>query len=137
MFFFAAAAILALHRVATDLQPNLALPALDPVLFEQVLFNLLDNAAKYAPADTTITLRVRQHGDTVIEVLDEGAGLADPERIFAPFDRGGNIDGRPAGTGLGLAICRGFMTAMGGAITAASRTDRPGAVFTLTLKSPA
>ncbi len=131
-----AAPLLAQHRIATDIAAALPLPRLDPVLFEQVLFNLLDNAAKYTPQGSTITLAAAHaEGHLAIRVLDEGPGLPPSTlaSLFAPFHRGDHADGRPAGTGLGLAICRGFMRAMGGDITAANRTDRTGACFTLTL----
>ena len=124
------------HRIALDMAPDLPMPRIDPVLFEQVLFNLLDNAAKYAAAGTAITLRARQQGGMLrVEVLDEGPGLPkeDRERIFDKFYRVRASDKQRAGTGLGLAIARGFMEAMGGTVTAANRSDARGAVFTLTL----
>jgi two-component system sensor histidine kinase KdpD len=127
------------HTIALDLEPDLPMLRIDPVLFEQVLFNLLDNAAKYAPPGTTITLRVRCEGGTVrVQVLDEGDGLPEEERerVFDKFYRVRAGDRKRAGTGLGLAIARGFMEAMAGTITAANRTDRSGAVFTLTLPVP-
>ena len=113
---------------------------LDPVLFEQVLFNLLDNAAKYAPDGTTISVAAEQTGQSVtVRVLDEGEGIpeADLERIFDKFYRARAGDRQRAGTGLGLAICRGFVEAMGGTISAANRDDRKGAVFTIRLPLPA
>ncbi|MGC8469572.1 MAG: DUF4118 domain-containing protein [Acetobacteraceae bacterium] len=131
--------ILALHRVALDLPADLPMLAIDMVLFEQVLFNLLDNAAKYAPAGTTVTVRARRgNGRVRIEVLDEGPGIPADElaRIFEKFHRAPATDRRPPGLGLGLAICRGFVEAMGGTITAANRADRPGAVFTIDLPEP-
>jgi two-component system, OmpR family, sensor histidine kinase KdpD len=132
--------ILADHRVQVDLPPDLPMLALDMVLFEQVLFNLLDNAAKHAPPGSLITLRASHDSNTVtLRIIDEGEGIptADLERIFDKFYRAGGADRRRAGTGLGLAICRGFVEAMGGAITAQNRTDRPGAVFLITLPVPA
>ena len=57
--------MLAQHRTVLDLDSDLPMLKLDPVLFEQVLFNLLDNAAKYAPAGTEIRLSARRAGDTV------------------------------------------------------------------------
>jgi two-component system sensor histidine kinase KdpD len=132
--------ILAGHRVAVEIAPDLPTLRLDPVLFEQVLVNLLDNAAKYAPEDSTVTLRARQDGRTVrIEVLDEGFGLpeADVERVFDKFYRVRKSDRVRAGTGLGLAISRGFVEAMGGTVTAGNRRDRLGATFTVTLPVPA
>ncbi|MCP1539520.1 sensor histidine kinase [Methylorubrum extorquens] len=132
--------ILAGHRVAVEIAPDLPTLRLDPVLFEQVLVNLLDNAAKYAPDDSTVTLRARQDGRTVrIEVLDEGFGLpeADVERVFDKFYRVRKSDRVRAGTGLGLAISRGFVEAMGGTVNAGNRRDRLGATFTVTLPVPA
>jgi len=127
------------HTIALELEPGLPMLKLDPVLFEQVLFNLLDNAAKYAPPGTTVTLRVRAAGGTVtIQILDEGPGLPEEarERVFDKFYRVRAADKKRAGTGLGLAIARGFMEAMGGTITAANRGDRSGAIFTLILPIP-
>ncbi|MBP31806.1 MAG: two-component sensor histidine kinase [Cupriavidus sp.] len=132
--------ILADHRVAVEVEPDLPALALDPVLFEQVLVNLLDNAAKYAPEGSTVTLQVRRADDRVrIAVLDEGDGLpeADVERVFDKFYRVRKGDRVRAGTGLGLAISRGFVEAMGGTVTAGNRRDRSGACFTISLPVPA
>ncbi|MDB5402571.1 MAG: histidine kinase [Rhodopila sp.] len=134
-----ASQILAAHRVKVDLPANLPLVALDMVLFEQVLFNLLDNAAKHAPDGSLITIQATHDADTVtLRILDEGEGIPanDVERIFEKFYRAGGPDRRRAGTGLGLAICRGFVEAMDGTISAANRTDRAGAVFTISLPIP-
>jgi two-component system sensor histidine kinase KdpD len=112
---------------------------LDAVLFEQVLFNLLDNAAKYAPADTTVRIQSWQSGDSVcLQVLDEGSGIpaGDLDHIFDKFYRAQKTDQVRAGTGLGLAISRGFVEAMHGTITAANRTDCTGAAFTISLPVP-
>jgi two-component system, OmpR family, sensor histidine kinase KdpD len=131
-----AAKILTDHRTQVVLEPDLPMLELDEVLFEQVLFNLLDNASKYAPAGSLITIKAWQDGGhVVLQVLDEGPGIppADLERVFDKFYRVGGADRRRAGTGLGLAICRGFIEAMGGSITAVNRTDRSGAAFTMML----
>jgi two-component system sensor histidine kinase KdpD len=128
--------LLADHRVDIDLAPDLPMLRLDYLLFEQVLFNLLDNAAKYAPASTLVTVRGRLAGDKVtLAILDEGPGVPPDalERIFDKFYRVQAQDRQRAGTGLGLAIGRGFVAAMGGTIEAANRSDRSGAVFTVTL----
>ncbi len=132
--------ILAGHRVDIDLPVDLPMVEIDAVLIEQALFNLLDNAGKYAPAGSLITVRGRQDGGLVrIEVQDEGCGIPpeDVERIFDKFYRVHAQDRQRAGTGLGLAICRGFVEAMGGTVTAGNRLDRSGAVFTLTLPKAA
>src|ERR1700720_901481 len=112
---------------------------LDAVLFEQTLFNLLDNAAKYAPPETTIRIQDWRSVDSVyLRVLDEGSGIppTDLEHIFDKFYRVQKTDQVRAGTGLGLAISRGFVDAMHGTIAAANRTDRSGAAFTITLPIP-
>lgn len=80
----------------------------------------------------------RDGANILIAVADEGHGLAagDETRIFDKFYRAEKLDHVRAGTGLGLAISRGFIEAMGGAIAAANRSDRTGAVFTLRLPIP-
>ncbi len=132
--------VLALHKVALDLADNLPMLDLDAVLFEQVLFNLLDNAAKYAVSGTTITVSSKREGEFVLlQVLDEGDGIpaADLDHIFDKFYRARKGDRIRAGTGLGLAISRGFVEAMQGTITATNRSDRAGAVFSVRLPLPA
>jgi two-component system sensor histidine kinase KdpD len=111
----------------------------DAVLFEQALFNLLDNAAKYAPTETAIRIQSwRTEQNVQLRVLDEGPGIpaADLEHIFDKFYRVQKADQVRAGTGLGLSISRGFIEAMHGTIEAANRTDRSGAAFTVTLPIP-
>jgi two-component system sensor histidine kinase KdpD len=112
---------------------------IDPVLFEQVLFNLLDNESKYAPAGATVRLvGWRDGGRVYLQVIDEGDGIpvSDLERIFDKFYRTQKGDQVRAGTGLGLAISRGFIEAMRGTLSAENRMDRPGAVFTIEMPVP-
>jgi two-component system sensor histidine kinase KdpD len=126
--------VLAGHKVEVEIEPGLPMLRLDAVLFEQVMFNLLDNAAKYSPSGSRIDIRASRDGELVeIEVVDEGPGIppADLERIFDKFYRVQAQDRRRAGTGLGLAICRGFVEALGGWIVARNRRDRSGAVLTI------
>jgi signal transduction histidine kinase len=95
----------------------------DAVLFEQALFNLLDNAAKYARAGTTIQVEAWRNAATVsLQIIDEGEGIppAGLENIFDKFFRAQKGDHVRAGTGLGLAIARGFFEAMHGTITASN-----------------
>lgn len=135
-----AAKIAARHRVKVSIPADLPMLKIDPVLFEQVLFNLIDNAAKYAPDETVIDIRGFRDGDAVLlSVMDEGPGIPfnDVERIFDSFYRVRKGDHVRAGTGLGLSICRGFIEAMGGTIRAANRSDRSGAVFTIRMPVPA
>jgi two-component system, OmpR family, sensor histidine kinase KdpD len=135
-----AAKILARHQIELELAADLPMLELDPVLFEQVLFNLLDNAGKYAPAGSTIRVHGwRENESIMLQILDEGEGIppADLEHIFDKFYRAQKGDQVRAGTGLGLAISRGFVEALKGTIAAANRTDRSGAVFTIRLPIPA
>ena len=132
--------VLAKHPVEVTLEPDLPMLKLDPVLFEQVLFNLLDNAGKYAPADTKIFVQAHRAGNVVrIDIADEGDGIApaDRERIFDNFYRVQATDRKGAGTGLGLAICRGFVEAMSGTISADNRSRARGAVLSIVLPVPA
>jgi two-component system sensor histidine kinase KdpD len=135
-----ASKILHNHQVKIDLELNLPMVEADMVLMEQVLFNLLDNGAKYAPQGSRIEISAaRDNGFVAVRVLDEGDGISEAylERIFDKFYRVRRADRQRAGTGLGLAIGRGFIEAMGGRITAANRTGRKGAVFTITLPAAA
>ncbi|MER9295585.1 sensor histidine kinase KdpD [Mesorhizobium sp. M0621] len=128
------------HKIETDIPRDLPMLKVDPVLFEQALFNLLDNGAKYAPAGSTIRVQGwTDNGSVILQIMDEGPGIppGDLERIFDTFYRVRKGDQVRAGTGLGLSICRGFIEAMGGTIAAANRTDRSGAVFTIKMPKPA
>lgn len=110
------------HRVVVEIEPDVPLLRLDVVLMEQVFVNVLDNAAKYSPPRTAVTIKAGRSGDgVVIDVTDEGVGVppADLERIFDKFYRVRNGDRQLAGTGLGLSICRGIVEAHGGTITIA------------------
>jgi two-component system sensor histidine kinase KdpD len=127
--------LLGMHTVVMEIPADLPLVQIDPVLMEQVLFNLLDNAAKYTPAGSQVTLRAfAYNGSVVVQVADQGAGIpaGDLEHLFEKFYRGQTGLAHPSGTGLGLAICRGFVDVMGGAITAANAPGG-GAMFNITL----
>ncbi len=105
-----------------DLPPDLPLVLADGVLLEQVLVNILDNAAKYAPEGTDDRRRrppERSHASK-LSVTDRGPGIPpdDQARVFDMFYRVAGGDRQRAGTGLGLAICKGLVEAMGGTIRA-------------------
>jgi two-component system sensor histidine kinase KdpD len=135
-----ASKILNSHKIELVLAADLPMLQLDAVLFEQVLFNLLDNAAKYSPTNTTIAIRSQRDKDhVVLQVADEGDGIppSELESVFDKFYRAQKGDRVRPGTGLGLAISRGFVEAMRGTISAANRNDRSGAVLTIRLPIPA
>jgi len=125
--------LLADHVVRLEIPNDLPPIPMDEVLMEQVLLNLLENAAKHTPPRTEIVLSAAVRGnDAWIEVRDNGPGLApgDPEKLFERFQRGDRA--KTAGYGLGLAICRAVVKAHGGSITA-KQTAQAGACFTITL----
>ncbi len=122
------------RRVEVALADDLPLLHLDAVLVERVLVNLLENAAKYTPAGSSIEIAARPMGEqVVITVDDHGPGLprGREEAIFEKFERGRKESALP-GVGLGLAICRAIMQAHGGTIRGETRAEG-GARFTLTL----
>ena len=106
----------------------------DPILLDQALSNVLENAARYGQGGP-VQVRVRELGAAVlIEVADQGPGVpeADLERIFEKFYRSPHSAGVSQGTGLGLSIARGLVEAMGGSIQAGGRSDgTPGLVVSM------
>jgi two-component system sensor histidine kinase KdpD len=119
--------------VETHLAPGLPLVPIDGVLIEQLLINLLENAAKYTPEGSPLAISAHQEGgEFVIEVADRGPGIPPElgEKIFEKFYRLPRERGR--GAGLGLAICRAIAEAHGGRISVASR-EGGGSVFRLVL----
>jgi two-component system sensor histidine kinase KdpD len=124
------------HRVVLDLPDDLPLVLIDPLLFEQAVANILDNAAKYAPPGSTVHVHGKSDPTRVtLSIEDEGPGLPhdDLPHIFDKFYRAKAADRRVAGTGLGLAVARGFVEAFGGTLDASNRKDRSGADLTMTL----
>lgn len=125
--------ILGARSIAVSIPPDLPLGSYDPVLVEQVLVNLLENAVKYTPADGPLEVIARDV-DRALEITlsDRGAGIAEGDelRIFEKFHRAER--GRGGGVGLGLTICQGIVRAHGGRIWAAAR-EGGGASFTFTL----
>jgi K+-sensing histidine kinase KdpD len=119
---------LAGRDVAIDVPSELGITG-DPVLVEQLLLNLVDNAAKHTPAGSPIAIRAARAGDGVeIEVSDRGDGLppGPVDQLFVKFFRGPGVTA--PGAGLGLAVCRGIAVAHGGEIGASPRAGG-GATF--------
>jgi two-component system sensor histidine kinase KdpD len=127
---------LAGRQVKRDFARELSLAPADPVLLEQVLVNLLDNAAAHTPEGAAIEVSVHEDPKCVLlAVEDEGPGVPEGElaRIFDKFHRAGG-SGRSGGLGLGLSIAKGFVAAMGGRLAAASPVaGGRGARFVVTL----
>ncbi len=124
---------LAQHKVSVSLADSLPLVRMDFVLMEQVLNNLLLNAAAYTPAETPVEIAVRVEGPRlVMTVADRGPGLP-PEALIRIFDKFYRAPTAPAGgTGLGLSIVKGFVEAQDGSVKAENRAGG-GAIFTVTL----
>ena len=119
--------------VTTNLEPDLPLVPVDPVLIEQVLVNLFENAAKHTPPKCGIDVSARKVPDGVeIVVADRGPGFApgDEGHLFEKFYRGSKP--RAPGAGLGLAIVRGVIEAHGGHVEAHNR-EGGGAEFRMVL----
>jgi two-component system, OmpR family, sensor histidine kinase KdpD len=122
------------HRVEVRIPRNLPLVRVDAVLLERVFVNLLENAAKYTPAGSTVTLSAEIVAEHLqVTVSDNGPGLprGQEEAVFQKFARGERESATP-GVGLGLSICRAIVEAHQGKITGFNRPDG-GASFTFTL----
>ncbi len=130
----AARGMLTQHTLEVHVPRDLPLVRIDALLIERVLVNLLENASKYTPPGSSITLAAEVAGDQLsVSVSDNGPGLpvGREEAVFQKFTRGERESATP-GVGLGLAICRAIVESHQGKIVA---THRPGggARFTFTL----
>jgi two-component system sensor histidine kinase KdpD len=120
--------------LTTYLPADLPLVPLDSVLIEQVLINVLDNAIKYTPPGSPLSLSAwTTDGAVTVEVADQGPGLppGEEQRVFEKFYRA-QRPGESSGAGLGLTICRGIIEAHGGHIWAENRSGG-GTAFRFTL----
>jgi two-component system sensor histidine kinase KdpD len=111
------------HQVSLDMDSNLPFIYVDPVLVEQAFGQIVDNAAKYSPPGSPITVAAKRNGhDVVLSVHDEGVGLTAQEnaRVGERFFRGARHATTTSGSGLGLWIAKAFVSANGGKIEAAS-----------------
>jgi two-component system sensor histidine kinase KdpD len=126
--------ILKQHRIEVRLPPDLPLVRFDALLIERVLVNLLENAAKYTPAGSTVTIAAEVVADDLsVSVSDNGPGLpiGREDAVFEKFTRGHRESATP-GVGLGLAICRAIIESHGGKIHGLNRAGG-GASFNFTL----
>ena len=122
------------HPLKVDVAPGLPLVTMDTVLIAQVLENLLDNACKFSPPQSLITISARlSRNQLEMAVQDGGIGIpaADLERVFDKFYRVQRQE-TIVGTGLGLSICKGIIEAHGGRIWAVNNPDK-GVTITFSL----
>jgi two-component system sensor histidine kinase KdpD len=130
--------LLSHHQVEVRLPPEMSLFFVDGLLMEQVFTNLLENAARYTPAKSHITLSATaQDRVLVVTLADNGPGLpvGSEERIFDRYYRGTTSPDTGRGSGLGLAICRAIIRLHGGTVRAANR-PQGGAEFIVRLPQP-
>ena len=123
------------HPIAVDLAEDVPLVPMALLQIDQVLTNLLENAAKYAPKGTPITITASLVDDRLqVSIVDQGPGIpaSERERIFDKFYRLSEPESSAGGAGLGLAICRYWVEAYGGRIWTHPRPGG-GAIFTFTL----
>ncbi len=125
------------HRVVLNVPADLPLIHVDPVLVKQALVQIFDNAAKYSPAGSQISVAVRaRDGRMILSVSDQGAGLAagEQQQMWDRFVRGARLAATTSGSGLGLWIANAFIAANGGKMSAVS--DGPGKGATLAIDLP-
>ncbi|EKT4521227.1 sensor histidine kinase KdpD [Pseudomonas putida] len=131
--------VLAPLRVHTDVPAELPLLFVHAALIEQALINVLENAARFSPANGRLELRVAlQDEQLCFAVSDQGPGIpvAEREMIFDMFYTAARGDRGGQGTGLGLAICQGMIGAHGGKILVGDGIDGQGTCITLCLPLP-
>ena len=107
----------------------------DPVRVERIFFNLMENATKYSPEATRITISSQTQGDFVItRITDQGSGISpdDQVKLFEPFRQLQTTQRRPKGIGLGLVVCKRLVEAQGGWIRVESELGK-GSTFSFAL----
>ena len=127
-------------RLQMTLDPAVHMFLLDSNRFQQVIWNLVQNAVKFTPAGGAVEVRLRYiNGQAEIEVVDTGVGIA-PEFLPFVFDRfrqaNGSITRKHGGLGLGLAIARSLVEMHGGTIEVESAGEGKGSTFKITLPPP-
>lgn len=124
------------HNIVVKHADEFLLARMDAKLIVQVIINIVDNAIKYTPAGSNITVEtMRQGNEAVVRIADDGPGIPDDakERVFDMFYSGANkvVDSRRS-LGLGLALCKSIITVHGGKITVEDNKPH-GTIFTFTL----
>jgi two-component system sensor histidine kinase KdpD len=130
---------LAGHEVSLNVDSNLPFIYVDPMLIEQAFVQVIDNAAKYSPPGSTITVAAKRNGHgLVLSVQDTGVGLTDEEsaHLGDRFYRGPRHVATTPGSGLGLWIAKAFVGANGGRIDANSAGANQGAMIAIKLPFP-
>jgi two-component system, sensor histidine kinase and response regulator len=121
------------HHLVCDIQPKLVPAQADPLRFERIIYNLVDNAIKYSPDGGEVKVVTQQNGEFLtIGVIDQGPGISanDQARLFQSFERlGASVKGAIQGTGLGLRVCRILVEAHGGRIWVESEKGKGSAFF--------
>jgi two-component system, OmpR family, sensor histidine kinase KdpD len=128
---------LATHKLTVDVDPKLPLVNVDPVLLEQAIGQLIENAVKYSPIGSGIAVVARlEDGQVVLAVIDQGVGLTEEEasRLFRRAYRGRRHLGNVPGLGLGLWIAQIFVAVNGGMLSADS--PGPGQGTTMSIRLP-
>jgi K+-sensing histidine kinase KdpD len=126
----------AAHKLKVDIHPALPLLNIDPVLLEQAVGQIIENAAKYSPGGSDIAIVARaERGHVVLSVTDQGVGLTNEEasQLFRRAVRGRRHVGSIPGLGLGLWIARIFVTANGGSLSADSAGAGRGTTMSIRL----
>ena len=124
------------HNIVVKHADEFLLARMDAKLIVQVIINIVDNAIKYTPAGSNITIETMRHeNEAVVKIADDGPGIPDDakERIFDMFYSGANkvADSRRS-LGLGLSLCKSIITVHGGRITVEDNKPH-GTIFTFTL----
>ncbi|HEY9877782.1 MAG TPA: HAMP domain-containing sensor histidine kinase [Leptolyngbyaceae cyanobacterium] len=124
------------HTIEIDCEDECFTAYVNEALLRQILTNLISNAIKYSPPQSTVRLRLQCQAEVVVlQVQDEGIGISptDQVRLFEAFYRASNV-GKVSGTGLGLAIVKQVVEQAGGTISVTSEVN-VGTTFTVTLPS--
>jgi len=127
---------LAEHKLALDMDSNLPFVYVDPVLVQQAVVQIVDNAAKYSPSGSTIDVCAKRNGhDVVLSVHDRGSGLTTDEmaQLGDRFFRGHRLAATTSGSGLGLWIAKAFLSANGGRLQATSEGADQGTTVSIFL----